>query len=162
MILEIEKTKALKLNSNKRVMCLCDDCGTQFDRQFQLLNRQPKHRCYQCARKNIGKTMNRKRIDEATRSRSGENHPRWNPNKSKFLCYANQVRWISEKIYKNNQQVINPHGHIRTTCGVPGGYQLDHRVSVKEGFEKKISVHEIASINNLQMLPWQANRAKGA
>ena len=106
--------------------------------------------------------MNREKIDEATRSRRGSKHPRWNPNKTEFLEYAYQVRQLSERVYQEHTGIINPSNHKRTICGVEGGYQLDHKVSVKEGFEKGIPVLDMGHINNLQLLPWRENRAKGA
>ena len=83
-------------------------------------------------------------------------------NRSEFKIYLRAVHHLTTAIYREHKQVINPHNYPRTKCGIEGGYQLDHRVSVKEGFERKLPIHEIAHINNLQMLPWQENRAKGA
>lgn len=106
--------------------------------------------------------MNRTSIDKATKSRVGTNHPRWNPQFNEFKRYANKVHWLTQKVYKNNKSIINPQNLKRTLCGVPGGYQLDHKISVKEGFEKHLPAHEISNVNNLQMLPWKENRTKGA
>lgn len=91
----------------------------------------------------------------------GELHYHWNPNKSAFRNYRRLVQRQTEAIYQKHLYILNPENHQRTLCGVKGGYQLDHKMSVKEGFEKNLSVHEIAHINNLQMLPWQENRKKG-
>ena len=41
-------------------------------------------------------------------SMQGENHPRWNPNKTLFKAYASKVRKITEENYKNNKDIINP------------------------------------------------------
>lgn len=101
-------------------------------------------------------------IPKPTSGVRGENHHNWNPNRSEFQIYRRVVQRETEKNYRAHKQLINPHNFIRTKCGVAGGYQLDHIVSVKEGFENHIPAMEIASINNLQMLPWQFNRAKGA
>lgn len=90
----------------------------------------------------------------------GDKHPRWNPNKGEFKLYSDEVRRLSERSYKTYRGLINPNEHPRTVCGVEGGYQLDHVVSVKEGFERKIPAHVIAHVNNLQMLPWKKNRDK--
>ena len=162
MILELDKASTLKTNSNKKLLCLCDDCGDQFTRQFQLLNRADKHRCRPCALKQKYATMNRDNIRTSNMKRVGTNHPRWNPNKSNFTTYSNQVRWLSEKNYRDNMKVLNPENHTRTLCGIDGGYQLDHKVSIKKGFRNGISVENISAVSNLQMLPWQINRTKAA
>lgn len=51
-------------------------------------------------------------------------------------------------------------GYKRTLCGVEGGYQLDHIISIKEGFEKNIAPEIIGAPGNLQMLPWRDNLLK--
>jgi len=148
-------------NSNIRVLCACDVCGVLFNRQYQLLVRSGSpHRCYSCARIHIGKTMNRTKIDAATRSRRGSRHPRWNPNKPSFRAYSNRVHWLSERTYQMYQQEINPNNYPRTLCGILGGYQLDHMVSIKKAFEMGMLEENCASRDNLQMLPWKINRSK--
>ena len=152
--------KDLPENSQKKLKCLCDDCETEFFRQLQLLSKQEIHRCNPCARKHIGKTMDRTNIDIATKSRIGELHPRWNKNKTEFQKYCNKVRLLTERIYKENLNILNPHGLKRTLCGVEDGYQLDHKISVKFGFENNISPEELSKVSNLQLIPWKENRNK--
>jgi len=100
-------------------------------------------------------------VPKPTSGVRGPKHHRWNPNKSEFKEYRRLVQCTTEMLYRANRRIINPQDYPRRKCGVEGGYQLDHKVSVREGFEKKIPVCEIAHINNLQMLPWQENRKKG-
>ena len=90
----------------------------------------------------------------------GENHPNWNPNKSAFQRYAYKVRRITEETYKKYKDIINPENLPRTLCGVEGGYQLDHRVSVHKGFKFGINPKVLGSLDNLQLLPWKDNRTK--
>jgi hypothetical protein len=82
-------------------------------------------------------------------------------NRSEFKIYLRAVHHLTTAVYREHKQVINPHSYPRTRCGIEGGYQLDHKISVKEGFERKLPIHEIAHINNLQMLSWKENRNKG-
>ena len=152
--------KDLPKNSQKKLKYRCDDCGKEAIRQFQLLTRQEIHRCRPCNRKYIGKTMDRTNIDIATKSRVGELHPRWNKNKTEFKKYCNKVRLLTERIYKENLNILNPHGLKRTLCGVEDGYQLDHKISVKFGFENNISPEELSKVSNLQLIPWKENRDK--
>jgi len=94
---------------------------------------------------------------------SGANNPNWNDEytQTAFDKYAYKVRRLTEATYEKNKDTINPNGHPRARAGVEGGYQLDHIVSVKHGFDNGIPPEEIASIENLQMLTWEDNRAKG-
>ena len=52
--------------------------------------------------------------------------------------------------------------YFKTLCGVEGGWQLDHIISIKYGFENNIDPVIISSIENLQMLPWLDNVKKGS
>lgn len=79
---------------------------------------------------------------------------------SEYRKYANKVRARTEQVYRKNRHVINPNGLLRVKAG-RCGYQLDHIVSVKHGFLNNIPVEVIASIDNLQMLPWRDNARKG-
>lgn len=48
----------------------------------------------------------------------------------------------------------------RGRMGVKGAYQIDHIISVDEGFKKGISAEVIGNILNIQMLPWKENLTK--
>ena len=153
--------KDLPHNSNKKVECQCDDCGNKFERQLQLINRQEVHRCEDCNHKYIGKINGladcaRKR----NKSLTGPNHPRWNPNKEPLIEYGRKVRVLSEKTYQDNILILNPNNLPRTLCGIDGGYQLDHKISIKSGFENNIPPEQLSSVDNLQLLPWKDNRKK--
>lgn len=154
------KVQDLPPNSNKFVDFSCEDCNETNSRQFQLLNKQKTHRCFDCTRKYIGHTMDRTKIDGATRKRTGKNHPRWNPNKPKLLEYSRKVRWISEKTYRANIKTLNPANHIRGRMGIPGAYQLDHIKSVKDCFLEGMTAEQAGALENLQMLTWEHNRQK--
>lgn len=80
------------------------------------------------------------------------------PEKQK---YRYEVGRLTEMNYARDIHVINPEGHPRTLCGVPGGYQLDHKVSIDYGFYNDIAPEDIAKTENLQMLPWKENLSKG-
>lgn len=80
-----------------------------------------------------------------------------NPNTPEYKKYAGKVHRLTRKVYNENCEIINPNNYPRTVCGIEGGYQLDHIITIKEGFEKGIPPEEIANINNLRMLPWKDN-----
>ena len=48
----------------------------------------------------------------------------------------------------------------RGRMGVEGAYQIDHIISVDEGFKKGISAEKIGHISNIQILPWKENLEK--
>lgn len=77
-----------------------------------------------------------------------------------YKRYANRVHKLTQKIYEENEHIINPEGHQRTLCGTDGGYQLDHIIPVRYGFDNNIPAEELARIDNLRMLPWKQNLLK--
>jgi hypothetical protein len=151
-------------NSNIKVECQCDQCDSIFWRQYQLVRKEGKLNlgllCFDCARKEIGVQSDKTNAKIANSKRTGVKHPRWNPNKSEFVKFANQVRWLSEKKYIEYKDIINPHDYPRTLCGVEGGYQLDHIISIKRGFLTGLNPEFLAEVNNLRMVPWKVNRDK--
>lgn len=77
-----------------------------------------------------------------------------------YAKYNRKVRLLTEKVYADNMEKINPDNHPRTLCGVPGGYQLDHIVPIRECFDKNISPEQAADVSNLQMITWEKNLQK--
>jgi hypothetical protein len=61
--------------------------------------------------------------------------------------------------YKHPLETL-PNWDKRGRCGVDGAYQLDHVVSINEGWELGIPIEEIAKWENLRMIPWKENRDK--
>lgn len=74
-----------------------------------------------------------------------------------YKKYAGLVHRLTKKTYEKYKHIINPNDYPRTICGIDNGWQLDHIVSIKEGFEKSIPAEELASLENLRMLPWKQN-----
>lgn len=154
--------KDLPKNSNKKVECLCDECNKVWSQSYQVIMKMKDiHRCYFCNRKYVG-TINNSAENARKRAKTyiGPKHPRWNPNKKAFAEYAHKVRRITEETYKQNINLINPDNLPRTLCGVEGGYQLDHKISIKWGFLHSVNPKIIGNISNLQMIPWIENRKK--
>ena len=77
-----------------------------------------------------------------------------------YKKYSRTVHWLTRKVYADHKHEINPHDYPRTLCGVKGGWQLDHIVSIKEGFMRGLPPEKIAKKENLQMLPWEKNLEK--
>ena len=83
------------------------------------------------------------------------------PDRPKYKQYQREVVRLTERTYVDHIDTINPDRHPRTLAGVEGGYQLDHKISIRFGFDNNIDPARIASLQNLQMLPWKENIKKG-
>lgn len=144
--------------SNVNVSCRCDICGTKFVQRYS----RNKETCYDCRKitqmkgNTHGKANKGKKIEAMT----GPNHPRWVKDKKPFATYRYRVQRLTEQNYATYIDEINPNNLPRTLCGVDGGYQLDHIISIKSGFAQNLPIETIASKDNLQMLPWKENREK--
>ncbi len=72
------------------------------------------------------------------------------PTKNKtFKSYRNRVSALTRKTLKNNNIIINYLTH-----------EIDHKYSVKEGFNNNVSIEIICHISNLEILPITENRKK--
>lgn len=148
----------LKDKSNVRVNCKCDDCGCEYTQRVS----RNTDTCYECRHKAAMKGNAFGKANKGKSGLSGPDHPRWNPNKKEFQKYSGKARWLTEKTYVEYKHMINENNHPRTLCGVEGGYQLDHIISLKNAYELGISPEVISQPGNLEMLPWLENRQKGA
>lgn len=79
------------------------------------------------------------------------------PYTSEYLKYKREVHRLSQLTYENSIDIINPNRLPRTVAGVIGGYQLDHIIPIKEGFNNKIPADILSQASNLRMLPWEEN-----
>ena len=79
---------------------------------------------------------------------------------AEYRRYANKVHRLSDKVYNENIDTINPDRHPRTLSGVEGGWQLDHIIEVRFGFDNHIPYVVLCDISNLRMLPWKENLAR--
>jgi hypothetical protein len=79
---------------------------------------------------------------------------------TEYKKYSNKVRRLTEKNYVKYFTSINPNNHPRTLCGVEGGYQVDHKLSVRFCYDNNVSEEDCASVDNLQMIDWSQNLNK--
>lgn len=150
--------KHLPKNSNKSVRCKCDRCEKEFERSFQLLNRVQEHLCYSCARTRVGES-NKGNQWGFTSEMSGNKHPRWKENKNEYQLYKSEVLRVTNR---QPLELLENFNKPRGLCGVKGAYQLDHKVSIKFGYENKIDPYVIGCLSNLQFITWEENRNKGS
>lgn len=78
-----------------------------------------------------------------------------------YKKYSGRVHRLTSKVYESNKFIINPNDYTRGLAGQDGVYHLDHKVSIRYGFDNNIPPEEIAKLENLQMLPWKENISKG-
>jgi hypothetical protein len=77
-----------------------------------------------------------------------------------YQKYKRAVYSASRKTYNQNINVLNPNGVLLGRSGIPGAYQIDHRVPVSLGYQLKIPVTVMSIVENLQLMPWKANLNK--
>lgn len=68
----------LPKGSNVKLNCECDDCGIEFQRQYQLITRKSKLYgdeiyCYSCARNLIGKRQDHTKTIARMKAATGKN-----------------------------------------------------------------------------------------
>jgi hypothetical protein len=139
---KIGKSNPKKERKETRV-CIGKDCSNTFTVVPSRTKKYCSHSCQQktanVAAKGIGSRKMR------------------NPATPEYKRYARQVHSLSQKVYNQNSQLINPNNYTRTLCGVEDGWQLDHIIPIKECFEKRLTIEEASSVTNLRMLPWKDN-----
>lgn len=67
---------------------------------------------------------------------------------------------MTEEVYVEFKVILNPNNFPRTLCGVEGGYQLDHILSIKKCYNVGKTIEEASSISNLQLISWKENLEK--
>lgn len=84
----------------------------------------------------------------------------WDEYVEKYPKKQMYKREVWKYTYRNDLESLD-NWEKRGRCGVDGAYQLDHIISINEGYEKEISAEKIGSMNNLRMIPWEENLQKG-
>lgn len=148
------KIEHLKPGSNMQVSCQCDRCSEVYTQRFC----RDTDTCYAC-RKHLSLLGNKHGAGGGYTipSMQGENHPRWNPNKSEKRKYTNACNKVTTQF---DLSVLENSDKLRGLCGVDGAYQLDHIIPIQYGFDNNIPPEIIGHIDNLQFIPWEENNAK--
>lgn len=138
----------------KRKIYKCLHCGCEFEDKVTVPRKFCSQPCLTSSdyMKDIHRNVDRSytQTEEFSRKHS-------NPNTPEYKRYAGKVHTLTRKTYKLYKEEINPDDHPRTLCGVEGGYQLDHIITIKFGFENNIPPEVLAEKDNLRMLPWKEN-----
>lgn len=147
-------------NSNKIVDAKCDLCGIKFSRSIQLLNRTPTHACRKCSIKQVAIKNSEVQSGISRPWQRGDKHPRWTGKRKEFALYASRVHSITKSAKIRKIWSKWPNADKIGVCGTKGAYQLDHKVSIKYGFDNLIPPEIIASVKNLEIITWESNREK--
>lgn len=96
------------------------------------------------------------------RNRSKGNSPRYKgeARQRELKNYYNKVTYLTEQVYKQFKDQINPTNYPRSLAGTEDGYHLDHIYPVAAGYENDIPPELLAIPENLQMIPWKDNVIK--
>ena len=82
------------------------------------------------------------------------------PIYSDFKKYRNRVSVRTRKNYELHESTINPNKLKLGKCGVAGAHQIDHIITVRQGFDQGLPVEVIAAVDNLRVIPWLENLQK--
>lgn len=138
---EIGYTTKEAMDSAIQSESLCNSCSTKF---------------YE---KGIAYNPNKESIDKMILTKSGfESMEEYLETKSDKELYYREVWKLT---YKQPLNMLD-YWDRRGPCGTDGAYQLDHKISISDGFSKNIDPSIIADISNLRMIPWKENREKGS
>lgn len=74
--------------------------------------------------------------------------------------YRNRIAVRTKQTYESYKHIINPNNYTLGKAGIDGAYQIDHIMSVREGFIYSIPVELMSSVENLKVVPWQENLSK--
>lgn len=149
------KTKPWLVNQKE---VSCKTCSEKFNVAFSSNQKFCSRKClhldaeYKNKLKNVDRSY--MQTEEYKKTLLKEDTP-------EYRRYRNKVTKLTEKTYIMNKEKINPNNYVRAVAGVEGSYHLDHIISCRFGFDNNIDPEIISKVDNLQMLPWQANVIKG-
>lgn len=137
----------------------CSTCGKIFrtipsDKDRQFCSKECQFLSYEYISK-------LKIADKSYMQSDSYREKRSNPNTPDYRRFSNRVHKLTEQVYKQHKDEINPNNHVRGVAGITGAYHLDHIIPISKGFELGLKPEEVAAVSNLQMLPWNENVKKG-
>ena len=124
-----------------RLKTICNSCSGIINKKGHKLNNK----------------LTQEQILSGIAKREGfDTYEEYNTTRSEWDKYKAMVQKLT------NQQPLHlmENNDKRGLCGVKGAYQLDHIIPINYGFKNNIPPKEIASMNNLQIIPWKENRTK--
>ena len=128
-------------------------CGHEFDMCVgDFLIRPNRSDCTICGIKNRAAMLTKI---------ANQVHAKWLETADEWHIFKYEACMLTEKTYRSNKQLINPHNHPRGKAGIDGAYQLDHIISRRYCFDNNIPSELCAHPDNLRFIPWLENIKKG-
>jgi endogenous inhibitor of DNA gyrase (YacG/DUF329 family) len=160
-----KRDKEKEKNIDRPYTRKCPDCGKSigYIRKHKLQEAIKNNTvCNSCSSYKYNKTwtnvISDEHIKQMRATKAGFDS--WEEYKKKYPKKQFYKREVWRYTYQNDLEKL-PNWEKRGRCGVDGAYQLDHIMSINEGWEKKIPPEQIAKWENLRMIPWKQNRYKG-
>ena len=154
-----------KLNEiNKPFHRFCPSCDTKIyhiSEKSRDNGIRGKKLCISCATIKYGKTfinnITEEHIKQMRATKAGFSS--WDEYVEKYPKKQFYKREVWKYTYRNDLTTL-PNFDKRGRNGVVGAYQIDHVVSINDGWEKGIPADEIGKMENLRMITWEENRKK--
>lgn len=142
----------------------CPKCGKdQFYSRVDLLTRAIKKNtlCNSCSKSVYKIGLVNGLSEESTKQMRATKagFSSWEEYVEKYPKKQFYKREVWKYTYRNDLESL-PNFDKRGRNGVKGAYQIDHIISINEGWEKGIPAEEIGKYSNLQMITWEENRKK--
>jgi len=144
----------------------CPNCGNDMNySRKDIMESAVKNNtiCNSCSAYKYNKTWSNvisdKHIRKMRATKAGFSS--WEEYKKKYPKKEMYKREVWRHTYQNDLKKLQ-NWEKRGRNGVNGAYQLDHIISINEGWEKGIPPEKIGEWANLRMIPWQVNREKGS
>jgi ribosomal protein L40E len=152
------------LEINKPFVKKCPNCSEDMyftSKKGLLKSTQNKTVCNKCSTYIHNKTFNNIITEEHRKKMraSKAGFSSWEEYVEKYPKKQFYKREVWRLTYKHPLETLT-NWDKRGRCGVDGVYQLDHIVSINEGWKGGIPAEEIAKWENLRMIPWKENRSK--
>lgn len=107
----------------------------------------------------FGGVKNKKHYEKIFKSRYGLDYSEFKKIQPEFINYRNKVRSITNKNLKKYSHLFENLDNLGR-CGDEGKFQIDHKISIKEGFNSNLPAHLIGHPSNLQIIKWEDNLKK--
>lgn len=153
-----------EIELNKPFYRICPSCNTKIyhtSKKSRDNGIRGNKLCTSCSTIENNKTfkdnINEEHIKQMRATKAG--FSTWEEYVEKYPKKQFYKREVWKYTYRNNLESL-PNFDKRGRNGVQGAYQIDHIVSINEGWKGGIPAKEIGKMENLQMITWEENRKK--